>query len=420
MPIGTPTLLLPLRHRSFRFLYVGQVVSNLGDWLDGLAVIILVVYQWQEGPTALAALTLAWMVPGAALGPFAGALADRWPKRRTMVVCDLARAVVVLGLIVAPGVSTVVALQVLKSVFSCLFAPSRQSAVQSTVPEADLLAANALGRLSLNATKVLGPALGGLLVAAFGPRPVFALDAATFVVSALCLGQLPGLDRIRSATHSTGTTFWLDLRAGVAFIVGSPLVRAVVLAIMAEMVIVEINDTLTVLAFKGLGMGEALVGLALGASGLGNVLATLLIGQWGGRVRPLTTMGGGMLLVGVVEAAIGAALIAGLTGYASVWLFALVVCGGGFAAIWVPYGYLLQRETPTALMARVSATADGLSTVSGMIGPPLGAALTTPLGLGPVFGGTGVALAILGIGLWLVQPGAAQPPVTAPSEPVPG
>ena len=402
---GKLALLSPLRHRAFRFLFAGQVVSNLGDWLDSLAVVILVVYQWRLGAGELAALTLAWMVPGVVLGPLAGVYGDRWPKRPTMIACDLARAALVLGLVWAPSFPVVVGVQVAKASFSSLFGPSRQAAVRATLPDNDLLAANALGRFSTNATKVLGPALGGLLVAVIGPRPVFALDALSFLVSAMCLAQLPGLDGPSPSDTQRAIGFWNELRAGLSFIFASPLLRIAVLAIMAEMVIVEINDTLSVLAFRGLEMSEALVGLALGGSGLGNVLATLAIGQWGKAARPLAVMGWGMLVVGVLEAAIGSALVLGLRGNGTPWLPVLVGIGAGFAAIWVPYAYILQRETPHALMVRVSASADGLANACGLVGPPLGAALATTVGLGPVFGGTGVALAMLGVTLWLAQAG---------------
>ena len=403
--LGKLALLHPLQHRAFRFLFAGQVVSNLGDWLDSLAVVILVVYQWRLGVGELAALTLAWMVPGAVLGPITGVYGDRWPKRPTMIACDVTRAALVLGLVWAPSLPVVVGLQVAKASLSSLFGPSRQAAVRATLPDDDLLAASALGRFSTNATKVLGPALGGLLVAAVGPRPVFALDALSFLVSAACLAQLPGLDAPLSSDPLPGARFWHELRAGFSFILAAPLLRIAVLAIMAEMVIVEINDTLSVLAFRELGMNEALVGLALGGSGLGNVLATLAIGQWGRSARPLAVMGGGMLVVGATEAVIGNALVLGLHGSGTPWLPVLVCIGAGFAAIWVPYAYVLQRETPHALMARVSASADGLANVCGLVGPLLGAALATSVGLGPVFGGTGVALAVLGITLWLAQAG---------------
>jgi hypothetical protein len=138
-------------------------------------------------------------------------------------------------------------------------------------------------------TKVAGPALGGLLVAAVGPRAAFVADALTFLLSAALLAQL----RVRAAPRQVVSDearadharsrgrFWRELRAGVAYIWSVPVLAVAVGAAMAEMLIIESNDSLSVLAFKGLGMGEALVGVASGCSGLGNVLGALCIGQWG-------------------------------------------------------------------------------------------------------------------------------------------
>lgn len=407
-------LLAPLRHGPFRLLYAGQVISNLGDWLDLLALLTLIAYRWRLGAAALAALTMAQLLPLAVVAPLAGVLVDRWPRRATMLGCDLGRAAIVLGLVWAPHLPAVVALVLAKMTLSTFFDPARQVAIRATVPEDDLLAASSLGRLSVNATKVLGPALGGLLVAATGPRAAFVADALTFLASAAILSRLP---RLAPAAAPDGgrraPRFWREFRAGFACIVRYRPLAIAVAAATAEMLIVESNDSLTVLAFKGLGMGEALVGLAIGASGLGNVAGALALGQWGRRVPALGLMGGGKVLVGVVELGIGGALVAGLAG-GGAWVPLIVVNGIGFAAIWVAYGYILQRETPPDLLGRVSAAATALQTAAGLAGPPLGAYLARRLGVGPVYLITGAALTLVGLLVVLAIP-AARPAPCAPA-----
>src|SRR5215472_15048023 len=97
-------LLAPLRHRPFRLLFIGQVISNLGDWLDILAILALIVYDWKRGPGAWGAYLMALTIPVAVVGPFAGVWADRLPRRMVMLSCDLARAVIVSGLVWAPNI----------------------------------------------------------------------------------------------------------------------------------------------------------------------------------------------------------------------------------------------------------------------------------------------------------------------------
>ncbi len=403
LPARLP-ILAPLRHRAFRLLFAGQIVSDGGDWLDLLALLTLIVYRWQLGPGALAALTMVQFLPGAVVGSLTGVLVDRWPRRATMIGSDLARAAIVLGLIWAPNLPTLLALVLARAICSTFFTPARQTTIQATVPDADLLAANALSRLSVNVTKVLGPGLGGLLVAAVGPRPAFALDAATFLVSAAFLSRLPQSVSTGRAADAAERGFWREWRAGAAAILARRALIVAVGALAAEMAIVEINDSLTTLAFKGLGLGSALLGLAFGASGLGNALGALGIGQWGQRAQPLGLTALGLVLVGGVEAALGGALIFNIGRGGVGWLVLFLLCGVGFASIWVPYGFLVQRETPPELLGRVSATANGVQQACGLVGPPLGAVLATQYGVGPVYSGTGVALVALGLLVLIIRP----------------
>lgn len=397
-------MLAPLRHRAFRLLFAGQVVSNLGDWLDLLALLGLIAYQWRLGAPALAALTLMLLLPRAVVAPVAGVFVDRWPRRLVMIVCDLARAALALCLVWAPNVVAALAIVLAMSVLSTFFDPARQAAIRVTVPEEDLLQASALSRLSVNVTKVLGPAAGGVVVALAGPRAAFVVDALTFVVSAALLSRLrlQGESRAAKDPNDPGPSrIWQDLREGVAYMLGTRVLLIAVGFQMVEMLIIESNDSLSVLAFMQVGMGEALVGLAIGCSGLGNVGGALGIGQWGGRLHPLRQMGAGKLLIGTIEAALGTAIVLGLRGGAD-WFPVLVLGGVGFAAIWVPFSYIVQRETPPQLTGRVSATAGALCTTFGLAGPPLGAFLAQRIGVGPLFVVTGGAVGVLGLALLLL------------------
>lgn len=192
-------VLAPLRHRPFRMLFLGQVVSDLGDWLDFLALQALAAYTWNLGADALAALAVAMMLPWAVFGPVAGVWADRLPRRAVMVTCDLLRAALVIGLVWAPHIYALLGLVVWRGAVSAFFAPARQGAIRALVPEDMLIAANSLSRLSLQTTKILAPLAGGVIVAAAGPRVAFIVDAASFLVGyvlsrpilSLAIGGLP-------------------------------------------------------------------------------------------------------------------------------------------------------------------------------------------------------------------------------------
>jgi len=392
-----------LRHREFRLLWSGQVISDLGDWLDFLALIALIVYRWELGAGALAALSVTVAVPRVIIGPLAGVWVDRWPRRTVMVVSDFARAAIVLGLVFAPDLITVLALVFAKGVFSTAFGPARQASIRSTVPDDDLLAASSLSSLSVQVGKVLGPVLGGVLVAVAGPRAAFAVDAATFLVSAVFLIQLPPI-AARARPREAGKGFWSELSEGLAYIVRRPTLTIAIGSMSAALFMIFIIDSIGVLALKELGVSEALFGVAVGSIGLGTALGALLISQWGRRLPPFRLMGVGQLVTGSSVAVLGAAVVLSVRGTGLEWVLVYFVTGLSAAAIMVTYSFILQIETPRELMGRVFATADGVQTVFQLLAPPLGAALAGLYGVGIVFGTAGAALALVGLLVMLASP----------------
>jgi MFS family permease len=392
-----------LRHREFRLLWSGQVISDLGDWLDFLALIALIVYRWELGAGALAALSVTVAVPRVIIGPLAGVWVDRWPRRTVMVVSDFARAAIVLGLVFAPDLITVLALVFTKGVFSTAFGPARQASIRSTVPDDDLLAASSLSSLSVQVGKVLGPVLGGVLVAVVGPRAAFAVDAATFLVSAVFLMQLPPIAP-RARPREAGKGFWSELSEGLAYIVRRPTLTIAIGSMSAALFMIFIIDSIGVLALKELGVSEALFGVAVGSIGLGTALGALLISQWGRRLPPFRLMGVGQLVTGSSVAVLGAAVVLSVRGTGLEWVLVYFVTGLSAAAIMVTYSFILQIETPRELMGRVFATAEGVQTVFQLLAPPLGAALAGLYGVGIVFGTAGAALAVVGLLVMLASP----------------
>jgi MFS family permease len=397
-------ILAPLRHRAYRVLWSGQVVSDLGDWLDFLALIALLVYHWDLGAAALAALSVTVAVPRIVVGPIAGVWVDRWSRRTVMVVADFARAAIVLGLVFAPDLITVLVLVFLKGVFSAAFGPARQASIRATVPEDDLLAASSLGQLSTQVGKVLGPVLGGILVAAAGPRAAFAVDSVTFVVSALLLLQLPALGKPATDEDEEESHFWTELREGISYVIHRASLSIAIGSMSAALFMIFIIDSIGVLALKQLGVNEALFGLAVASIGLGTTLGALAIGQWGRRFSPFRIMGAGQLVSGAAIGVLGAAVVLSLRGTGVEWIAVYLVTGLSAAGVMVSYGYILQVETPRELMGRVFASAEGVQTVFQLVAPPLGAALAELYGVGVVFGAAGVALALVGVVVILTSP----------------
>jgi MFS family permease len=408
-------MLAPLRHREFRLLFSGQVVSNLGDWLDYLALIVLIAYTWEYGAAALAALAIVIAVPYLVISPIAGVLADRWPKRPVLIGCDLARAAVVLGLVFAPNVYVLLALVFVKTCFGTLFNPAEQALIRTVVPDRELLAANSLTQLALQGAKVLGPAVGGLIVAASSARVAFAADALTFLVSAAILSRLAPVETAPDEDEGEGD-FWREFREGFSYIASRRALSLAIVSIAAAMFLVFTFDTLSPLALRALGVNESLLGLAIAGVGAGAVLGTIAIGQWGSGANAFGLMGAAKASVGALVALMGIAAVTNADAPPVVWIPVVIGIGFASAGVLIPYPTILQLETPPALMGRVSATASSIPTVVQLVAPLVGAALAEWQGIGFVLTLAGGGLLALGLIVLMLRPpiGVGVPGAAAP------
>ncbi len=174
---------------NFRRLWFGSIVSLLGDWFNTIAL-YTIVERLTGSPFALGLVFITKMLPFALASPFAGLIADRFNRRRLMIVCDAIRAVIVLGFLFVrePGdlglLYTLITLQV---VLGAVFIPARNASIPNITTQRELLTANALMAATWSTLLAVGAALGGFATAWLGEGAVFIIDSATYVVSSLFL-----------------------------------------------------------------------------------------------------------------------------------------------------------------------------------------------------------------------------------------
>jgi MFS family permease len=195
-----------LHQRNVVLLLGAGLVSTLGDFFLGIALPFY-VYEQTGSVLAMGALAAAGALPRLLLGSVAGVFIDRWDRRRTMIAADLARAALLLMLLAVSGadrVWLVYAVAFCQAALSVFFEPARSALLPHAVPADDLPAANALSATSRTAARLVGPVLGGALVAVFGLPGVVVLDSVSFLVSALMvvLIAVPG-SRAASPALST-------------------------------------------------------------------------------------------------------------------------------------------------------------------------------------------------------------------------
>src|SRR5215203_3682963 len=201
-----------LKNARFLRLWIGQGTSFLGDAVSMVALVVLVV-QVTGSASAVGGALVARLLPALA-SPLAGVLADRLDRRLILVASDLARAGLVVGLVLA----TIYVLVFLLGLARTLFNPTVRAAFPSVVGGGDLTRANALITGTFSVSETAGPALGGVLVATVGVDAAFVLDAATYLISAAMLSLIP-LPRPEREEQEAG--FGEDLRSGFAYLARS-------------------------------------------------------------------------------------------------------------------------------------------------------------------------------------------------------
>ena len=179
-------------NRGFRLLWLGQVVSQMGDWFDTIAVYTIAL-RLTGSSRSVALIMVARFLPSVFIGPLSGVVADRFSRRTIMITADLLRAAVVLGFLFVrhpDQMWLVYVLTVLQLAFSAFFEPAKTAAIPSVVSDRELLAANAISAITWSVMLTLGAAIGGFVAGWFGTNAAFVLDSLTFVASAMLIARV--------------------------------------------------------------------------------------------------------------------------------------------------------------------------------------------------------------------------------------
>ncbi len=291
-PRGIGRLGRALRHPAFRFFFAGQAVSLTGTWVQSVAQSWL-VYRLTGSPLLLGTVVFAGQLPVFLLSALAGALADRWPKRRLIVVTQaiqmmlaaLLAGLTLSGLVTVPMVMAVAALS---GIVQAIDVPARQSFVVEMVGRDDLPNAIALNSSLFIGARMVGPALGGLIVAWVGEGWCFAINAVSFAAVILGLLVMP----LVGPPAAAGTTRGLAaLAEGLRYAWGEAAVRKLLLLVgWTSLVGMPYTTLLPVFAALKHGGGPATLG-ALMASAGGGALAGALTLAFLGRAPRIAVPG---------------------------------------------------------------------------------------------------------------------------------
>jgi MFS family permease len=346
-------------NRDFRLLWTGQVISQLGDWFDTIALFTLVQNLTGSG-RAVAFILVARFLPSVVLGPLSGVVADRFNRKHIMIASDIARAVVVLGFLLVrrpEQVWIVYVLTILQLGFSSFFEPARTAAIPSVVPARDLVTANSLSSVTWSAMLTLGAAIGGPVTGWFGTDAAFVIDSLTYVVSALlitfvALPRRPPRDKKKlTLAKALGIT---DTLEGLRYVRSRPRVMALLLVKPAWGLGGGILTLLPVFGEKIFPVrGSAALGMSVlyVARGIGTAVGPVLTRRFYSETREQMqrAIGLAFVLAGVFYVAFGTT-----TSFALALLFVCVAHMGG-SVLWVFSTVLLQTSVEDNFRGRVFA-----------------------------------------------------------------
>jgi len=295
-PLGVRDI---LRLRNYRLLWTGQLISEAGDGLTNLTLLLL-VNALTGSTAALAGMAIVLAIPPLTIGLVAGTYVDRFDRRRIMLASDALRAVVVLGFIAVGSADHLWLLYLLAFVQSSVgtfFTPARGAILPRVVPGNGLLAANSLSQATRVVSGIVGAALAGLIVGVAGTFwPAFVLDSASFAVSFLLISRLPvDLGRVQSAASRVAAGVGSAIGQGLRTITGSRVLSTTILALTVSMLgLGAVNVLFVPFVVTDLGVGPVWLGPVELAQSASMILASGLITAIARRWSPSSIVTIGM------------------------------------------------------------------------------------------------------------------------------
>lgn len=402
-------MLAVLRQRDFSLLWFGGVLSVIGDYFLFIALPFF-VYERTGSVLATGAMFAAETLPRLLFGSVAGVFVDRWDRKRTMVISDLSRALILLPLLaVAAGgpLALVYAVAFVEASVSMFFLPAKSATIPNLVAERDLTAANSLDSLSEEVPSLIGPLLGAALLGVVGLSGLVLLDVGTYLVSALLISMIgaptAAPDEEPDLTAEAAVSAWANALKewlGGLRLIGSDRSIAVLFGVISAATVGEGAVTvLWIIYFRDvLGSGAQEFGYFIAAYGVGGILGGLLLG-WSSRLIDetrlfsLSLIANGLLLIAIFNTRLLPVMVA------------LAVLAGVTVVGWfVTSQTLLQKWVPDRYRGRVFGAYETTQALALLVGMGIAVAMEGLLGVIVVLSLVGAVWSLAGVVAWSMLP----------------
>ena len=389
-----------LRHRNYRLFFGGQAISLVGTWMQQVAQGWLVL-QLTGDPLWLGLVAVAQFGPVIAFGLFGGLLADQLPKRPTLIVTQAVSMVLALSLfgLTATGVVEVWHVMLLALALGTANAfdmPARQAFAVEMVGREDVTNAVGLNAAQFNGSRILGPAVAGLLISAFDLSIAFLINGLSYLAVIAAYLAMREED-LRPAARITRPTSWAEvlenLAEGTRYVRQTPIVLlAVVVVGLASTFGMNFQVLIPPLADQTLDVGASGFGFLMAASGVGSTAAALGV-AFARRARARVIAGGALVL------GVGLIVLASSTSF-PLSLAMMALAGAGAIGMAVTANTKIQSVVPDQLRGRVMSVYTTVFAGSVPVGGLLMGAIASAWGAPVALGIGGVLTTVVGLGAW--------------------
>jgi MFS family permease len=412
---GFFTVLSALRGRDFRLFWVGAFVSNIGSWIQSIALSWLVL-QLTNSPFALGIVNFASTVPILALSLLGGVFVDRADRRRwlqvtqslLLILAAILAAVTYLGQV---RIEHIIAIALLTGIVTAANSPAWQAFIVDLVEPSDLPTAIALNSTQFNLSRVLGPSIAGVLLAIIGAAGCFFVNSLSYVA---VVGALFFIHPRRIVRRQEAGSIWQRLGVGLTYVAGHPVLRPLVLQTSVMTVFgFPYALLMPVMAQQVLGLGASGYGAMMSATGIGAICGSLSVAAFGRRFPR------GRLLV-AAELGFSASVVGFSASRSFPIALALLGClGFGMIVYMTNANTTLQLTTPDELRGRVMSIWTLVSFGMAPLGSLIAGAIAERWGAPTALGFGGLVCALAGVTTAFLSPALrALPAAAAPALPV--
>ena len=390
-----------MRHRDFTLLWTGGLISMIGNWML-LAAIPFYVYQVTESALATSATLMAYIAPGVIFSSLAGVFVDRWDRKRVMVIGNLLQMLVVSLMLFIRSPEWIWVIYVatfLEATISHFVSPAENALLPTLVPEEELISANSLNSMNDNLARLVGPAIGGALLALVGFSSVILIDAVTYAAAAMMISLVSATTRpaVAQTDGKTGLReawrrFWRDWLSGLRYI-KQVRILAYTFSIVAFALLGDaiISALLVVFIQDEMGLSSVEFGWMMTARGIGGLFGGLLLAQIGQKLTQTGLVAWGLMLSG------GLIMLMVLFPTLAVVLPLLILAGITAIGFLIGSQTILQTESEEQYRGRVFGAYGTTLTLLMLIGSGLAGLLADRVGSIPLMTAAAIIFILAGV-----------------------